>query len=225
MMIKYFKKNCIIMILFLCVFALLNQSTFAYADTDTTVTTNIKKVLDDYTNIRQMSFYDESNSIVANSLSSNVLVDEKLRKTKIKQMEKKLNINIVSAKSTYNIKSVQYIDENVLIGLYEWTYFDYLGEKGLIDTSGYGIDHDILISLDENKNAKLLEDAYNEGPLTDMYSSTYKKNKIVDNDNVITDSRESQQISQNNKITPSSLTGYYATYNPASAHCQVSCLI
>ena len=68
--------------------------------------------------------------------------------------------------------------------------------------------------MDENKKAKLLEDSYDEGPLTDMYSSTYKKNRIVDNDTSITDSNNSQQIPQNSEITPSGLTGYYATYNP-----------
>lgn len=69
-----------ILVLLLCIGLIMGSITPVKADNSANVSTDVKKILNDYINNRQMSFYDGTSSISASALSSNVLADESLIK-------------------------------------------------------------------------------------------------------------------------------------------------
>lgn len=49
-------------------------------------------------------------------------------------MDKKLGIKSIGAQNTFTIKNQSSIGEDILLNVYEWTFVDYVGELGYIDT-------------------------------------------------------------------------------------------
>ncbi len=152
---------------------------------------NVRKIIDNYIQYRQDSFNIAENkiatspkeSILKNRTKNNLIFsDEQTRASKLQKLEKKLNIKLNTAKTTAEIKDITYDGNSAVVTVYEWTFVDYTGEKGLVDTFGYGVDHILNLTIDKN-NVTLVSDIYNEGPLTEMSSSSYIATNIDTNTN------------------------------------------
>ena len=101
--------------------------------------------------------------------------EEQLRKIKLKEMEARLNQNIIYAETTAFIQDAAYVEEGILLTVYEWTFCDYddLSDTTyFVDTMGFGTEHKMLFAR-ENGQLVLVKDAYDEGALTGMRSSCF----------------------------------------------------
>lgn len=139
-----------------------NQDDFAF-----------NSVLEEYFCNRENDF-DNTAAISAQELnfveqSGEVTADE-MRPMLISKMEEKLDITVVSAETSYSVSQSRTEGNTVYLDVYEWTNVDYTGESGLIDTMGYGVDHEMVLEKDGTEYS-VVSDVYDEGPLTCMSSS------------------------------------------------------
>ncbi len=143
--------------------------------------------IDDYFKLRQDSFYISSNLIsrsdkqssIENLATSNILSDENSRISKLTAMDTRLHMEIVAARTTPYIRSIKTEGSLIKAYVYEWTFFDHKGKRGLVDTSGYGVNHELVFQYVRG-TLKLIADNYDEGPLTAMTSSTYNNPSVAE---------------------------------------------
>lgn len=139
-----------------------NQGDFAF-----------NSVLEEYFCKRENDF-DGTNAISAQGINlieqSEEIAAEEMRPMLISKMEEKLNIMVVSAETSYSVSQSRTEGNTVYLDVYEWTNVDYTGESGLIDTMGYGVDHEMVLEKD-GTGYSIASDVYDEGPLTCMSSS------------------------------------------------------
>jgi len=220
---KLFNKITATMLTFVFVMSCFYNTVNAQED----VISLINEYLDNYALEREMTFDDTVNNktLIDNEFMALVVKeDEKVRKEKIKNLEKKLDINIVSAKTTFTLNDYNIENDIVVVEAYEWTFFDYHGDSDFLDTSGYGVNHTLEFEL-KNKKLKLVEDTYNEGPLTEMKSSNFKKdpdhepttkeikeyNKIVEEYERYLKKQDDEKSDE--EISAKYIPGYYIYYN------------
>lgn len=104
-------------------------------------------------------------------------MDEEKRQECIEEMEERLNISIVDAKTTALVKNVVEDGTKITVELYEWTFYDYIdlaGDGTTTDVSGFGVDHTVVVERGE-EGYRIIRDTYDEGELTGMASSDYQE--------------------------------------------------
>ncbi|MCM1297949.1 MAG: amidase domain-containing protein [Firmicutes bacterium] len=130
-------------------------------------------ILDEYFDKRENDF-NASKQLMAQGVNCQsqleAIPNSEMRPYLILKMEEKLNLTVVSAQTSYSVREIKVEDDIIHLDVYEWTYVDYTGEIGLIDTFGYGVNHEIVLEKD-GIDFKLISDTYDEGPLTEMSSS------------------------------------------------------
>lgn len=108
--------------------------------------------------------------------TDSIAMDEEKRQECIEEMEERLNISIVDAKTTALVKNVVEDGTKVTVDLYEWTFYDYIdlaGDGTTTDVSGFGVDHTVVLEMGE-EGYKVISDTYDEGELTGMASSDFQ---------------------------------------------------
>lgn len=189
------KKLCII----ITFIVILSSLPMTFAEKYTLNERDVTNLIDEYFSVRQGSFFNLYSNSVQNSkiflnASDTVLKDEKNRELKLKAVEDKLKVKIVEAKTSVYIERINSVGEDIYLDVYEWVFFDYVGESGYIDTAGYGTYHIIKVGS-VGETLVILEDSYDEGPLTEVTSSTYESVLVV------TDISESNDILESNEMT------------------------
>lgn len=131
--------------------------------------------LEVYFSIREQSFMDAKSGMVYNSstcrdamsISAKVVDHENIRVQKLRGFADDWEVRLDSARTSFGIKGVTQEGDLLFVEVYEWTFFDYISGSSLVDTAGYGVDHKLVFSKEKGV-LKLLEDEYDEGPLTGM---------------------------------------------------------
>ncbi len=151
---------------------------------------------------------------IANLQQNSEITAEEMRLLLISKMEEKMNFKVVSAKTSYSVSKTQNEGSTVYLDVYEWTDVDYVGESGLTDTFGYGVDHKMMLEKNGSEY-KLIFDTYDEGPLTGMSSELSNKEfkQLMSADySILSDLGDESENAQTN-----SLERTVSGYNPYEA--------
>lgn len=151
---------------------------------------------------------------IANLQQNSEITAEEMRLLLISKMEEKMDFKVVSAKTSYSVSKTQNEGSTVYLDVYEWTDVDYVGESGLTDTFGYGVDH--KMTLEKNGSEyKLISDTYDEGPLTGMSSELSNKEfkQLMSADySILSDLGDESENAQTNSVERT-----VSGYNPYEA--------
>ncbi len=108
-----------------------------------------------------------------------ILADERRREPLIQDMENRLALSIVDAYSETEIISQQSEGNKLIVDCYVKTFFNYKDisrandPEAPVDLSGFGTYHTLTFIKGAGNRLRLIEDSYDEGPLTNMKSSSY----------------------------------------------------
>jgi hypothetical protein len=140
----------------------------------------MQAVLNEYSTIRERSFFDNCGNIEHNTkvISKTILFNETERSKKLIKMKERLNYNIVYVQSSFTIKDISLQNNVIIVKAYEWILFNHKSGFGEIYTSGYGTNHDIKI-VNNNDSYEIIFDSYDEGPFTRFTSNDYLLNNEV----------------------------------------------
>lgn len=106
-------------------------------------------------------------------------MDEARRALLVDDMEKRLDLHIVDARAETEIRDVKLSGTGAIAECYIKTYFNYVDADDIenpnapIDLSAFGIEHTLTFEKNSDDTYVLVSDEYDEGPLTNMRSSTY----------------------------------------------------
>ena len=139
------------------------------------------KILDEYFLCREKSFTSSVNNSykeITSVTSDRKITQDEMRTGLIDKLEAKWNATFVSADTTYTVTKEDTKNDKTVIDVYEWTDVGYTGASGLVDTFGYGVDHQIVIEYNGTEYC-ITSDTYDEGPLTGMSSSITEEKYIA----------------------------------------------
>lgn len=139
------------------------------------------KILDEYFLCREKSFTSSVNNSykeITSVTSDRQITQDEMRTGLIDKLEAKWNATFVSADTTYTVTKEDTKNDKTVIDVYEWTNVGYTGASGLVDTFGYGVDHQIVIEYNGTEYC-ITSDIYDEGPLTEMSSSITEEKYIA----------------------------------------------
>ncbi|MCM1298909.1 MAG: amidase domain-containing protein [Firmicutes bacterium] len=151
---------------------------------------------------------------VNNTQQHGEITTEEMRPMLISKMEEKMAITVVSADTSYSVCNMRTEGSTAYLDVYEWTYVDYTGTSGLVDTMGYGVEHEMVFEKTE-AGYSLVSDAYDEGPLTGMSSSlsVEKFAELINADYSVQASSENEY----EEVQPYSNERTVSGYNPSKA--------
>lgn len=131
-------------------------------------------------------------SAISKTSDANILKDENNRITKLLTFIDKSGYKSAHAKTLYNIFKKEYNLDSLIMYVYEWTTLDCINGSGKTDICGYGTTH--KLTFDTTLSIPVLvDDYYNEGPLTDMKSSSYT-NSIYEPYTLVGEKTHSKEI-------------------------------
>jgi len=140
---------------------------------------NLVEQLDAYFSLREKSLTEsnvaylrESSTLFSSTVSSN----EEQRVLKLRELEKRWDVRIIAANTSYDIIHSSRVHSNIHAQVYEWTFFDFVDNDGVVNTSGYGVSHQMIFEIDGQK-VFLTSDSYDEGPLTNVRTKDAKEIK------------------------------------------------
>ena len=170
--------------------------------------------LEEYFQYRERSFLCAKSGKPVNeatlttlSVDNIIRVNENTRVSKLLNMANDWGVKLGAARSSFGIKGIRQEKDLLYVTVYEWTFFDYICGPSLIDTAGYGFDHHLVFSIEKGGKLCLLEDRYDEGPLTGMCTME----KSVEEDQIGETEGDSSIITS----TPQAVPAY--AYNPSQA--------
>ena len=151
---------------------------------------NLVKQLDAYFSFREKSLTDsnvaylsEFSTLFGGIVSSN----EEQRMLKLRDLEKRWDVRIIAANTSYDIIHSSRVHPNMHAEVYEWTFFDFVDNYGVVNTSGYGVSHQMVFEL-LGENLLLIADYYDEGQLTNARTKeapTIKADEVIEEDLII----------------------------------------
>ncbi|HEY4552716.1 MAG TPA: amidase domain-containing protein [Bacillaceae bacterium] len=131
----------------------------------------LEAVIDNYFDFREHQVINPSsqraNKEIHPSATKSVELFEVQREQKYRQMEKKLDIKVVQAKGTTYMNKIEVNGDKATAYVYEWVTMDYKSPDNKLDYMGMGTWHSITFEK-KNKNWKITDVSYDEGPLTEV---------------------------------------------------------
>jgi len=130
-------------------------------------------------------------------------------------MERKLGIKITFSKTTPYVTNITINENKAVVDVYEWINFDWESEDKNLNSSGMGINHQIILSKD-NGNWSIQKDSYDEGPLSEVTTpdiiieDKYEKNKDKEKLRL-------QESKPSDNVTTNYIPGHYITYDRVGA--------
>lgn len=175
-----------------------------FSDTDPA----IKQVIEEYFDFRLQSVFTLKNE-VPNCISDNVLNTEKMRKIGLDTFWKSLNIKVTDADHNIRIDKVEKAPNGTYTAYaYEWTFYDYddLDTEGtVINVSGFGVEHIILIQNADGEPT-IIEDKYDESDRSGICTIETVEDNL--NQETTEDSEENTSLFS---------TNFYKDYNVKAA--------
>lgn len=175
-------------------------------------TSSIEDIIDLYAQFHADSLRTEKQVVITNStenskvsasvpcgsvFSDEVIADEQRRIPLIEEMENKLRLVIKDAWCEPEVLEVQRRDTDIMIHCYIKTFFHYVDISQVnnpdapVDLSGYGVHHTLTFHENGNGRYTLISDAYDEGHLTNMRSTSYTAEGPENNEVKITSGEKS----------------------------------
>ncbi len=151
------------------------------ASDNTSMQLKYSETLDEYFLCREKSFTSSVNNSykeITGVTSDRQITQDEMRIGLIHKLEDKWDVTFVSADTTYVITNEEITDNHIVVDVYEWTNVGYIGTSGVVDTFGYGVDHQIEIEYNDAEYS-IVSDTYDEGPLTEMSSSITEEEYIT----------------------------------------------
>lgn len=150
------------------------------------------------------------------SPSSPISDDEANRMVKLRQMEARLGITVIRSYGSAQTTDYAEADGTIKAKVYDWTFYDY-DENGSVDTFGVGTWHDLTLVRLANGALELLRDDYDEGPLTEVRSST-ATGPVVPSDSQVSLAALSSISAALSSFRPDDAAGYADLYVYTSAN-------
>ncbi|MBS3949512.1 MAG: amidase domain-containing protein [Peptococcaceae bacterium] len=133
--------------------------------------TMIEQVVTEYFGLRETAINRRKFAETRDStshLSTSILRTEERRITHLEDMALRTGIRLLDARSSVSIMNYSKMQDGLIrVKAYEWTFFDY-EENGFTDFFGMGVWHNLVLSTEKGALI-VIDDIYDEGPLTGMW--------------------------------------------------------
>lgn len=138
-----------------------------YSESNSQISADAYNLVDSYFDIREQDYLGRQTTLYSDdelSLSVEVKTISENRLALVETMQERMNVDIIDAETTWIINSVETSGDNVIMEVYEWTFYNYDDLSDNIvayDLSGYGVTH-VITLVDIDGEYQMLSDVYQD---------------------------------------------------------------